>query len=279
MLLRHPYGGTLHCQSPISILGGMRWIVGVLILTLVGHLLRRLLWKQLPKQQTPPGLAPLGSDRRLVYDGFAPEIEARIAMLGISLNDAFEERDARRFDIAWRLVRLSASEWYGLEKIITGLLNTLTKHLPEAQFMVTPRNIHTHRFLSKPMVDYVRVHEMLEQFVFSSQRRFQLQLRLLNRAVEIVTEEFRRTFRQAQQAGDSSPEVWTEIDLDFHDFDLIAKEAVLAFRALLASLPSTVLPGLALDLESLLRGKVRARPAPTRNKEDFAGKQSHPRPN
>ena len=252
----------------------MRWIVGVLILTFVGYLLRRLLWKELPQQQTPPGLAPLGSARRLVYDGFTPEIEARIAMLGISLNDAFEERDAHRFDIAWRLVRLSASEWYNVEKIMTGLLNTLTKHLPEAQFMVTPRNIHTHRFLSKSMVDYVRVHEMLEQFVFSSQRRFQLQLRLLSRAVEIVTEEFRRTCRQAQLVGDSSPEVWTEIDLDFHDFDLIAKEAVLAFRALLASLPSTALPGLALDLDSLLRGKVRARPAPARNEEEFAAKQS-----
>ena len=93
-----------------------------------------------------------------------------------------------------------------------------------------------------------------------------------------MTDEFRRTFRQAQLAGDSSPEVWTEIDLDFHDFDLIAKEAVLAFRALLASLPSTALPGLALDLESLLRGKVRARPAPTRNESEFAAKQSNARP-
>jgi hypothetical protein len=257
----------------------MRWIVGALILTVVGYLLRRLLWKELPKQQTPPGLAPLGSDRRLVYDGFAPEIEARIAMLGISLNDAFEERAAGRFDIAWRLVRLSASEWYGVEKMISGLLNALTKHLPEAQFMVTPRNIQAHRFLSKPMVNYVRVREMLEQFVFSSQRRSQLQLRLLNRAVEIVTDEFRRTCRQAHQVGDASPEVWTEIDLDFHDFDLIAKEAVLAFRALLTSLPSTVLPALALDLESLLRGKVRARPAPIRNADEFAAKQSDARPN
>ena len=107
----------MHCQCPVSILGLMRWIVGALILTVVGYLLRRLLWKELPKQQTPPGLAALGTARRLVYDGFAPEIEARIAMLGISLNDAFEERDAGRFDIAWRLVRLSASEWYGVEKI------------------------------------------------------------------------------------------------------------------------------------------------------------------
>jgi hypothetical protein len=183
-------------------------------------------------------------------------------MLGISLNDAFEERDAGRQEMAWRMVRLSASEWYGMEKIITGLLNTLTKHLPEAQFVVTPRSIHAHRFLSKPMVDYVRMHELLDQLVFGSQRRYQLQLRLLRRAVEIVTGEFRRTYRLAERIDDTSAEAWSQIDLDFHDFDLIAKEAVLAFRALLASLPPSALPKLAVDLDALLRGRVRARSLP-----------------
>ena len=158
------------------------------------------------------------------------------------------------------MVRLSASEWYGVEKIITGLLITLTRYLTKAQYMVTPRNIHAHHFLSKSMVDYVRVHELLDQFVFSSQRRYHLQLRLLRRAVAIVTEEFERTYRHAQRLGDTSKEAWTEIDLDFHDFDLIAKEAVLAFRALLSCLPPDVLPQLATDLDSLLRGRVRARP-------------------
>ena len=257
----------------------MRWVVGALILAAVGYLLRRLLWKGLPKQHVPSGLAPLGTARRVVYDGFAPEIEARIAMLGISLNDAFEERNGGRFDIAWRMVRLSASEWYGVEKIITGLLNTLTRHLPKAQFVVTPRNIHAHHFLSKSMVDYVRVHELLDQFVFSSQRRYQLQLRLLSRAVAIVTEEFQRTYRQAQRVGDTSKEAWTEIDLDFHDFDLIAKEVVLAFQALLPCLPPNVLPKMAADLDSLLRGKVRARPVPVHNEKEFASKESHARRN
>jgi hypothetical protein len=240
----------------------MHWIVGVLILVAVGFLLRRVLWANLPQQRAPSGLPPLGSEPRAVYDGFAPEIEARIAMLGISLNDAFEERDAGRQDMAWRMVHLSASEWYGMEKIITGLLNTLTKHLPEAQFVVTPRSIHARRFLSKPMVDYVRMHELLDQLVFSSQRRYQLQLRLLRRAAEIVTGEFRRTYRLAERFDDASAEAWGQIDLDFHDFDLIAKEAVLAFRALLASLPPSALPKLTLDLNALLRARVRARSLP-----------------
>jgi len=112
------------------------------------------------------------------------------------------------------------------------------------------------------MVDYVRMHELLDQLVFSSQRRYQLQLRLLRRAVEIVTGEFRRTYRLAERFDHTSAEVWTQIDLDFHDFDLIVKEAVLAFRALLASLPPSALPRLAVDLNALLRGRVRARSLP-----------------
>jgi hypothetical protein len=241
----------------------MRWIVGGLILAAVGFLLRRLLWTRKPEQRLPAGLPPLGSERRAVYDGFAPEVEARIAMLGISLNDAFEERGAGRHDMAWRMVRLSASEWDGMEKIVAGLLNTLTKHLENAQVVVTSRSIHAHRFKSRTMVDYVRMHELVDQLVFSSRRRYQLQLRLLRRAAEIVTGEFRYTYRHAEKTGDKSPQVWSQIDLSFHDFDLIAKEAVLAFRALLACLPSSALPRLSFDLSALLRGRVRARSVPS----------------
>jgi hypothetical protein len=221
-----------------------------------------MLWTRKPEQRLPAGLPPLGSDRRAVYDGFAPEVEARIAMLGISLNDAFEERDAGHHDMAWRMVRLSASEWDGMERIVAGLLNALTKHLENAQVVVTSRSIHAHRFKSRTMVDYVRMHELVDQLVFSSRRRYQLQLRLLRRAAEIVTGEFRYTYRHAEKTGDQSPQVWSQIDLSFHDFDLIAKEAVLAFRALLACLPSSALPRLSFDLNALLRGRVRARSLP-----------------
>ena len=244
------------------ILGDMHWVVGGLILVAVGVLLRRLLWTKLPDQRAPAGLAPLGSERRVIYDSFAPEVEARFAMLGISLNDAFEERDAGRQDLAWRMVRLSAAEWYAMEKIVAGLLSTLTRHLPNAQVVVTPRSIHAHRFLSKPMVDYVRMHELLDQLVFSSSRRYQLQLRLLRRAAEIVTSEFRRTYHLAERGDERPTEVWSQIDLYFHDFDLIAKEAVLALRALLASLPVSDLSKFSSDLNALLHARVRTRSTP-----------------
>jgi hypothetical protein len=240
----------------------MHWMVGILILAGVGFLLRRLLWTKPPEQRPPAGLAPMGPERQTVYEGFAPEVEARTAMLGISLNDAFEERDAGRPDMAWRMVRLSASEWDGIEKIVASLLDVLAKHLPDAQVVVTPRSIHAHRFKSKPMVDYVHMHELLDQLVFSSRLRYQLQLRLLRRAAEMVSGEFRRSYRQAERTDDQSSEVWNQIDLYFHDFDLIAKEAVLALRALLACLPLSVLPKFSLELNALLRGRVRTRSLP-----------------
>jgi hypothetical protein len=240
----------------------MRWLAGLLVLTGVGFLLRRLLGVNSPAQRAPAGLAPLGPERQAVYDGFAPEVEARTAMLGISLNDAFEERGAGRHDMAWRMIRLSASEWDGMAKIAAGLLDALAKYLPGAQVVVTPRSIHAHRFKSRLMVDYVRMHELLDQLVFSSRRRYQLQLRLLRRAAGIVTGEFRHTYRQAERTDDRSPEVWNQIDLYFHDFDLIAKEALLAFRALLACLPLSVLPKFSLELNALLRGRVRTRSLP-----------------
>jgi hypothetical protein len=164
--------------------------------------------------------------------------------------------------MAWRMIRLSASEWDGMAKILAGLLNVLSNYLPDAQVVVTPRSIHAHRFMSKPMVDYVRMHELLDQLVFRSWRRFQLQLRLLRRATEIVTGEFRHTHRQAERTDDGSAEAWNQIDLYFHDFDLIAKEALLAFRALLASLPLSALPKFSLELNALLQARVRTTSLP-----------------
>ena len=77
-----------------------------------------------------------------------------------------------------------------------------------------------------------------------------------------MTGEFRHTYRRAERTDDRSPEVWNQIDLSFHDFDLIAKEALLAFRALLVCLPLSVLPKFSLELNALLRGRVSTRSLP-----------------
>lgn len=234
----------------------MHWLAGVLVLGGVGFLLRRLLWITSKDQSASTGLVPLGVERQAVYDSVAREIEARTAMLGVSLNDAFEERGVGRHDMAWRMIWLSASEWDGMVKIITGLLDVLAKHLPNAQVVITPRSIPAHRFKSKPMVDFVRMQELLDQLVFSSERRYQLQLRLLRRAAELVAGEFRRIYRDAENANDGSSEIWNQMDLYFYDFDLIAKEALLALRALLTCLSLEFLPGFSTDLNALLQRRV-----------------------
>jgi hypothetical protein len=238
----------------------MHLLAGILILAGVAFLLWHLLWLEPPDQHALVGLVPLDAKRQAVYDGFAQEVEARTAMLGISLNDAFEERGVAHEEMAWRMIRLSASEWDGMAKIVAGLLNVLAKHVPDAQVVVTPRSIHAHHFKCRHMVDYVGMHELLDQLVFSSRRRYQLQLRLLRRAEEIVTGEFRHIYRYAERTDHRLPEVWDQIDLNFHDFDLIAKEALLAFRALLACLPLSVLPVFSLELNALLQGRVRTSP-------------------
>jgi hypothetical protein len=237
----------------------MGWVMGLLILGGVGFVLRRILGVHARAPQTFTGLARLQGERQAIYDGFAPEIEARIVMLGISLNDAFEERSADHPDLAWRLIRLSTAEWNSIASICANLFDTLARHVEDTQVLVTPRSIHAHRFRSKPMVDYVRMRGLLDQLVFSSRSLYQLQLRLLRRAAEIVSEEFRRACEQAEKTDNRSAETWSHFDLCYHDFDLISKEALLALRAFLACLPQPALARFSLDLNALIRARVRSR--------------------
>ncbi len=235
----------------------MKWIMGALILAGVGVVLRRLLRLDGQKPQSAGRLPPLTDDRASIYQPVALEIETQSAILGISLNDAFEERDSGNPDIAWRLVRLSVSEWERLAEIVTLLLNNMAKHLAVAKVVVPTRNMGAHHFRSRVMVDYVRMHELLDQLVFQSRLRFQLHLRVLRRAVETLSAEFRRSYRYGERTEDRPPELWTRFDLYFHDLDLVAKETLLAFRALLACMPHAALPSLVSDLRAVLRRGVR----------------------
>jgi hypothetical protein len=48
------------------------------------------------------------------------------------------------------------------------------------------------------------------------------------------------------------------LDLYFHDFDLVNKEALLAFRAFLACLPQPLLSDLDAELKAVLEHGVRS---------------------
>ncbi len=235
----------------------MKWLIAGLILGSVGIALRRLLRLGERRPQSAGRLPPLSEDRAAIYQPVALEIETQSAILGISLNDAFEERDAGNPEIAWRLVRLSVSEWDRLEEIVAQLLRQMTKHLPSAKIVVPTRNMGARHFRSRMMVDYVRMHELLDQLVFRSRMRFQLHLRVLRRAVETLSAEFRRTYRYGERTGDRPLELWTRFDHYFHDLDLVSKETLLALRALLACLPHSALPTFGADLQSIVHRGVR----------------------
>ena len=236
----------------------MKWALGVLVLVLVGALLRWILRLDRPVAPRAGGLVPLGADREAVFQPIAQEIETQAAILGISLNDAIEERDAGQSEIAWRLVRLTVSEWDRLAEIVTLLSNVMTKHTASARVVIPTRYVAANHFKSRVMIDYLRMHDLLDQLVFRSKLRYQLHLRMLRRATETLSTEFRRAYRYADRTEDRPPELWNRLDFYFHDFDLITQELLLAFRALLLSLPHSDLAGLAADLRTILQRGVRS---------------------
>lgn len=235
----------------------MTWAIGATILVLVGLLLRWIL------DLGPPGIpyarrvAHLGREREEIYQPIGQEIETRSAILGISLNDAIDERDRGQVEIAWRLVRLSLSEWSRLTESLDALNAIMGKHLDHASAALPRRPVVADRFKSQVMIDYARMHELFDQLVFRSKLRFQLHLRMLRRASETLTREFQTSYRYADRTQDRPPEVWQRLDNYFHDFDLIAKETLLSFRALLSCLPHSELDELAQDLKLIVRNGVR----------------------
>src|SRR2546422_4885375 len=88
----------------------MEWVFGGLILVAFGAVLRRVL-RMNSDEPKPSGPVPLGLAREAIYRPIALELETQASILGISLNDAFEERDSGHPDNAWCLVQLSTSEW------------------------------------------------------------------------------------------------------------------------------------------------------------------------
>jgi hypothetical protein len=239
----------------------MKWVLGVAILFAVGYVLRRVL-----RLDGQPGslsrglspLAPLGTGREAVYRPVALELDTHAAILGISLNEAFEERDRGNMDLAWRLIRLTASEWGRMVDIVAALLATMNKYMPAVNVAGPVRGMSASRFKSKVMLEFAPLHEVVNQLVFRSKLKFQVHTRILRRAAETLTTDFRRLCRAGETPENRSPEVWKLFDLEFHDFDLITKEVLLALRAFLAGLPDSEIPEFATELAASLPRGVRS---------------------
>lgn len=237
-------------------------MVGGLILLAVGIGLRRLLGLGTPEAPRRRGFVTLDPELEAIYRPIALEVETQSAILAISLNEAIAEAQSGRQNLAWRLVRLTASEWDRLAEIINILADAVARYLPVAQVAVPVRGMVAHRFKSSAMINYARLHEFLEQLVFRSRLRVQLHLHVLRHAVDALTAEFHRAYREAEHALDLPPELWSRVDFTFHDFDLVAKEVLLAFRAFLPCLPSSALRDFAAEFDPVVQHGVRSTSIP-----------------
>ncbi len=163
---------------------------------------------------------PLRSDLHAIYHPVAQEIEAHTTIMGITLNDAFGEREAHRREMAWLVVGLAEGEWERLRELVVGLLDTLANYLPTTNVVVPVRRVSADNFKSRPVMDIVGLYEFLDQVLFSSKQRYSLRLRVLSRTCAMLSKEFRRTCHEGARAQDSSPEVWSRLDSLFPRFRL-----------------------------------------------------------
>lgn len=236
----------------------MHWALAGLTLIVTGYVCRRVLRMDQPSRSG--SLSPLSHEREEIYQPIALEIETQTVILGVSLNEALGERDSGNMENAWRLVRLAVCQWDRLSDSLANLLNSITENLPRSPSVVAARSIAASRFKSKTMIEFGGMREMLDQLIFRSKPRYQTHIRILRRALEMLTAEFRRSYRAAEQIPDASA-LWSNLDPDFHDFDLLTKEALLAFRAFLVALPDQALPAFANDLKVIISNSVRSKSA------------------
>ena len=235
----------------------MRWLIAGLTLAVVALLLRRILNMGAAGKPPEKLLGSMRKDLHALYLPVAQEIETQTTILGITLNDAFGERDAGRHEMSWHVVRLARGEWERLTELVAGLQNVLAKFLPATDGVVIVRRVAVGNFKSRAVIDNIALYEFLDQVLFSSKRRFALQLRLLFRTSAVLSKEFHHACREGERSLDSSNELWTRLDHHFHDFDLIAKETLLAFRTLLACQTPAKAEELAAELQDLLGRRTR----------------------
>lgn len=236
----------------------MNWLIGVAVLLGGAAALRRLLFKGEGPARRSAGLARLDSEREALYRSVARDLETQTTIMGVSLNDAFEERDSGRHEIAWHLVQIAASEWERVNEVLALALGAMGKAMPGASLTIPARGMAGHRFKSRLMTDFLRFYEFLDLLLFHSKARFQLRVHVLRRAAETLTREFRRSFRYAERTEDRPPELWTRLDLYCHDFDVVTKETLFALRTFLPSLSSPALKTFAADLQNVARHGARS---------------------
>ena len=229
----------------------MVWVLEVGILLVVAVVLRRTL--HMGRNSAPQGAAPhfRRPNNSPLCSPLASEIEAHTTILGVLLNDAIDEQNFGHPDIARRMLSVFDSERERLVELIVNLQNLSLKYLPTAQYPIDARTLNARSFRSQPVSEFLRRHGGLEQFVFRSKLRFQLQLRLLRRVTAVLNESFEEVKHDAGSNSKLFEWALTQLDLYFHDLDMLTKETLLGFNAELACLSDAALEDMATELSAL----------------------------
>jgi hypothetical protein len=235
----------------------MHWALAGVTFAVVFFVCRRVLRLD-GASKVQPGFVWLRQEREQIYQTVAMEIETQTVILGISLNEALGERDDGRTENAWRLVGLALCQWKRLAENARSLLNVLDANVSSARSALRVRTIHPQLFRSRTMLEFVHMRDALNQLVFRSKIRYQMNVRVLRRAVESLSSDFQKVYDSIETPSDASCEVWDLLDPAFHDFDLVIKEALLAFRYFLVALPDTALDEFACDLKPIVSHSVRS---------------------
>jgi hypothetical protein len=235
----------------------MQWALAGVTLIVVYVVCRRVL--RLDEASTPEyRFLWLRQEREQIYEPVAQEIETQTVILGISLNEALGQREEGKTENAWRLVGLALCQWKRLAENVRSLLNSIDENMPSARAAPHVRTIHPQLFKSRTMLGFVHMRDALEQLLFRSKVRYQMNIRVLRRAVETLTSDFQKAYESIESQSAASCELWDLLDPAFHDFDLVIKETLLSFRYFLVALPDSALHEFACDLKPIVSHSVRA---------------------
>ena len=188
------------------------------------------------------------------------EMDTHSTILGVVLNDAIEELASGNDDIARRMLNVFDTERERLVELIINLQNLSLKYLPTTQYPVETRSLDPVSFRSQPVSEFFTRHGVLDQFVFRAKLRFQLQLRLLRRATVLLNESFEELKLQAETEVLAFGRRLAQMDLYFHDLDLLTKETLLGFSTELASIPEDLLEDMAAEILVLTSRNTVASP-------------------
>lgn len=227
---------------------------GIAVLAAIGVVTRRLLGLG---GRHPKSHLPLAGAHERLYQSVKLELDAESAILAVSLNEAMEARACGENDLAWSALHLmSTPQWMRQADTLAMLVRAMTSHLPMARVTLPARTLMPEFFKSDAMQGYLALHESTDQFLFRGKPRFSLHLRTLEEAVGRLTSDFLEA--QPGPLPEPDSDLWTRLDHDFHDFDLLTKETQLAVRGFIGCLPSAALQSFAAEVRPALLQGVRA---------------------